>query len=279
MSLGSTVACPLRFSLGFGGTMAYETPDQLIAHRNDAAATLVELVDTLVGDFDVIDMLTVLTTRSVELVGAAAAGILLADSNGTLRVIGASNDQAHLLELLQVQNEEGPCLDSYRTGQVVTHPDLTMDSPWPRFAAVSVTQGYPSVCAVPMRLQELRLGCLNLFMSEPGALPESDVTLAQALADVASIAIMQDQSSRDSAVREAHLQRALDSRIVIEQAKGMIAVHQDVGMDAAFERLRSHARSNNLHLTDVATTLIDGSVSLDALQPQPPPPAPAPRSR
>ncbi len=255
-----------------------ETSDQLIAHRNDAAAALVELVDALVGDFDVIDMLTVLASRSVELLGAAAAGILLADSDATLRVIGSSNDQAHLLELLQVQNEEGPCLDSYRSGQVVTHPDLTEDSPWPRFAAVSVAQGYPSVCAVPLRLQEFRLGCLNLFMSETGALPDSDVTLAQALADVASIAIMQDRLSRDSAVREAQLQHALDSRIVIEQAKGMIAAHQDVSMDEAFARLRSHARSNNLRLTDIATAVIDGSIGLDALAPQRPPPPPGRRS-
>ena len=259
--------------------MVEKASDHLVADRNDAAAALVELVGALVGHFDVIDMLTVLSTRSVELVGAAAAGILLADSDGTLRVIGSSNDQAHLLELLQVQNEEGPCLDSYRTGQVVTHPDLTADSPWPRFAAVSVAQGYPSVCAVPLRLHEFRLGCLNLFMAETGALPDSDVALAQALADVASIAIMQDQLSRDSTVREAQLRHALDSRIVIEQAKGMIAVHQGVGMDEAFGRLRSHARSSNLRLTDVATAFTDGSVSLDALKPPPPPPPSGPRSR
>ncbi len=248
--------------------MADETHEQLIVDRNDAATAFVELVDALVGDFDVIDMLTVLATRSVELVGAAASGILLAGSDGTLRVVGAANEQAHLLELLQVQNEEGPCLDCYRTGQVINHADLTMDSPWPRFAAASVTMGYASVCAVPLRLRDFRMGCLNLFMSEAGALPDADVALAQALADVASIAIMQDQVSRDGAVREAQLQHALDSRIVIEQAKGMIAVHRGVGMDAAFVRLRSYARSNNLRLADVATTLIDGSVSLDVLNPQ-----------
>ena len=255
--------------------MADETANHFVVARNDVAAVLVELVDALVGDFDVIDMLNVLTTRSVELVGAASAGILLADSDGTLRVVGASNDQARLLELLQVQHEEGPCLDSYRIGQVVTHPDLTTDSPWPRFAAVSVAQGYRSVCAIPLRLREFRMGCLNLFMSDVGALPDSDVALAQALADIASSAIMQGQLSRDSAVRVAQLQHALDSRVVIEQAKGMIAVHQGVGMDAAFASLRSHARSSNLRLTDVARALTDGSVSLDALKPQRPPPPPA----
>ena len=258
--------------------MAEETSNELIVRRGDVAEAFVELVDALVGDFDVIDMLTVLTTRSVELLGAAAAGILLADTDETLRVIGSSNEQAHLLELLQVQNAEGPCLDSYRTGQVVSHRDLTAASPWPLFAAVSVAQGYPSVCAVPLRLKESRIGCLNLFMSEAIDLPGSDVALAQALADVASITIVQNQSTRNSDAQKAQLQHALNSRIVIEQAKGMIAAHSGVGMDAAFTRLRLHARSNNLRLTDVATTLIDGSVSLDALNQQRRPPPPAPQA-
>jgi GAF domain-containing protein len=258
--------------------MADETQNELMVRRVDAAGAFVEIVEALVGDFDVIDMLTLLALRSVELVGAAAAGILLADADETLRVIGSSNEQAHLLELLQVQNLEGPCLDSYRTGKVVSHRDLTSMSPWPRFAAASVAHGYPSVCAVPLRLKDARIGCLNLFMSEAVELPESDVALAQALADVASITIAQDQSTRDAETQKARLQHALDSRIVIEQAKGMIAVHLGVGMQAAFVRLRSHARNHNLRLTDVATRLIDGSMRLDALDPQRRPEPPPPRA-
>jgi GAF domain-containing protein len=262
-----------------GGAVTNEEQRELMVRRGDAAAAFVEIIDALVGDFDVIDMLTALTTRSVELLGAAAAGILLADADETLRVIGSSNEQAHLLELLQVQNAEGPCLDSYRTGMVVRHRDLTSVSPWPRFAAASVAAGYPSVCAVPLRLKESRIGCLNLFMTEAVELPDSDVALAQALADVASITIVQDQSTRDLDAQKTHLQHALDSRIVIEQAKGMIAARLGVGMDEAFTRLRSHARSNNQGLTDLATRLIDGSVSLDALhEPGRPPPSPRGKS-
>ena len=229
------------------------------------ATAFVELADALVGDFDVIDMLTGLTARCVELLGASAAGILLADSNGKLRVVGASNDKANLLELFQIQNEQGPCLDCYATGTVVSHPDLTASSPWPEFAAVSVAAGLPSVCAVPLRLRSLVLGCLNLFTAEPVELSDADVALAQALADVSSIAIVQDQAAREAAVREGNLQHALNSRIVIEQAKGMIAEGGRLGMDESFSALRAYARSNNLRLTEVAEALVSGAFAVDSV--------------
>ncbi len=219
------------------------------------AQTFVEIVDTLVGDFDVIEVLTLLTTRCVELLNVAAAGILLADGDGQLRVMGASTEVIELLELFQIQNDEGPCLDSFQTGRVVIHPELQIGSPWPKFAAESVRRGFPSVCAVPLRLKEVNLGCLNLFMSEPVRLPDTDVALAQALADVASIAIVQDQATRDALIREGQLQHALNSRIAIEQAKGMIAERAGLDMDHAFHRLRSYARDHNLGLTEVAETL------------------------
>ena len=228
------------------------------------ATAFVELVDTLVGDFDVIDVLTGLTGRCVELLGAAAAGVLLADPDGTLRVIGSSTEQIQLLELFQVQNEQGPCLDAYTTGKVVISADMTT-SPWPKFAAESIAAGFPSVCAIPLRLKSSVLGCLNLFMSEAVALSDTDVVIARALADVASIAIVQDQATRDSEVREGHLQYALQSRISIEQAKGMIAQRKDLDMDAAFRQLRDHARNNNRRLTDVAEAIATGALSVDAL--------------
>jgi GAF domain-containing protein len=229
------------------------------------ATTFVEIVDTLVGDFDVIEVLTRLTSRCVELLDAAAAGILLADSDGHLRVIGASNEQIQLLELFQVQNDEGPCLDCFHTGHVVLHSDLDTVSPWPLFAAECTNVGFASVCAVPLRLNARTLGCLNMFMAEPGGLTDTDVALAQALADVASIAIIQDQATRDAAVREGHLQHALNSRIAIEQAKGMIAERNHVDMDEAFSRLRAYARNHNLRLTDVADELIAGTTDVDAI--------------
>jgi transcriptional regulator with GAF, ATPase, and Fis domain len=242
------------------------------------ATTFLEIVDTLVDDFDVIDVLTLLTSRSVELLEAAAAGILLADSDGQLRVIGASTEQVGLLELFQIQNDEGPCLDCYNTGTVVLNSSLDEDSPWPRFAAESVSAGLPSVCAVPLRLKDLILGCLNLFMSEPVGLSDAEITLAQALADVASIAIVQDQATRQAALREGHLQHALTSRISIEQAKGMISERGHVDMDEAFNRLRSYARNNNRGLTEVAESLVVGTTSIDAVwdrrRPPPPPNVP-----
>jgi GAF domain-containing protein len=240
------------------------------------ATTFVEIVDTLVDDFDVIEVLTVLTSRSVELLEASAAGILLADTNGQLRVIGASTEEVGLLELFQIQNDEGPCLDCYRTGLVVRSSDVRSSSDWPKFAAESLRAGFPAVCAVPLRFKDLILGCLNLFMPEPVGLSDGEVALAQALADVASIAIVQDMATREAAVREGHLQHALTSRIVIEQAKGVIAERARVDMDDAFARLRAYARNNNRGLTEVAEGLVAGTVSIDLVahvRRPPPPPA------
>jgi GAF domain-containing protein len=239
---------------------------QRVANRQAlTAVTFLEIVDTLVDDFDVIEVLTLLTARSVELLEAAAAGILLADTTGQLRVIGASTEEIQLLELFQIQNDEGPCLDCFNSGTVVLNDDLHGPSPWPKFAAESVRAGFPSVCAVPLRLKDVILGCLNLFMSEPVRLSDADVALAQALADVASIAIVQDQATREAAVRESQLQHALLSRVVIEQAKGMIGERGGHEMGDAFERLRTFARNSNRGLTEVAEALVSGTLSVDSL--------------
>ncbi len=230
------------------------------------ATTFVEIVDTLVGNFDVIEVLTQLTSRCVELLDSAAAGILLADSDGHLRVVGASTEQIQLLELFQVQNDEGPCLDCFQTGQIVLHSDLDNASAWPNFSAVCTEAGFASVCAVPLRLKGHTLGCLNMFMFAPGGLSDADVALAQALADVASIAIIQDQATRDAAIREGDLQHALNSRIAIEQAKGMIAEQNNIDMDEAFARLRAYARSHNRGLTDLAEALVAGTTRVNAIK-------------
>lgn len=250
--------------------MPDEAEQRSLARQALTATAFVELVDTLVGDFDVIEVLTGLTARCVELLGAAAAGVLLADPDGTLRVIGSSTEQIMLLELFQVQNEQGPCLDSYTTGRVVSNADMTAGSPWPAFATVSSAAGFPSVCAIPLRLKALTLGCLNLFMTERVSLSVTEIALAQALADVASIAIVQDQSTRDTAVREGQLRYALQSRIAIEQAKGMIAQRGTLDMDAAFQRLRQYARDNNRRLTELAEAIATGLLSVDELTPAPP---------
>ncbi|HUP71767.1 MAG TPA: GAF and ANTAR domain-containing protein [Acidimicrobiales bacterium] len=230
-----------------------------------ATRTFVLLADTLVVDFDLMELLTVLADRCVTLFDAAAAGILLADHDGRLRVMAASDEQAELLELFQVQSDEGPCLDCYRTGDPVVNSDLRGQTPWPKFSAESIRLGFASVCALPMRLRNDVLGCLNLFMSQAMNLSAADVALAQALADVASIAIMQDAANRNATTRELQLQHALDSRIIIEQAKGMIAEHESVNMNTAFTLIRTFARNHNLALTEAAAELVEGNLSADAL--------------
>ncbi len=238
------------------------TPN-LVLREARVGRAFVQIIDTLVDDFDVIDLLTTLATRTVDVVGAAEAGILLAGPDRHLQLMAASNEPVQLLELYQLQNREGPCLDCYSTGEPVIAPDLRAETPWPRFAAECVSAGFPSVCALPIRLRDAVLGCLNLFMTEPGGLSSNDVALAQALADVACIAILQNQTAAEASQREQQLQRALDSRVSIEQAKGMIAERARVDMHEAFSRLRGYSRDNNLRLTEVAVGLVQGIVDLD----------------
>ena len=227
-----------------------------------ATTTFVEIVETLVHDFDIVDVLTTLTTRSVEVLDAAAAGILLADGTGHLRVIGASSDQIEALELFQIQNDEGPCLDCYTTGKVVAGTDLHDASPWPRFAARCTSAGYASVYAVPLRFNTEILGCLNLFMTGPGGLSVAEVALAQALADVATLAIAQSESLREPGITGEQLQRALDGRIAIEQGKGMIAEHTGVDLHDAFQILRAFARDSHRGLTEVADALVAAEIDI-----------------
>ena len=233
--------------------------------REDLIAdTFVEIVDSLVDDFDIIDMLTGLTVGCVSLDLATASGILLVDEDGKLRVMAASSERAHLLELFQLQNDEGPCLEAFSTGQSVLHADLsTAYDRWPRFAPEAVRAGFRSVQAFPLRLRATVIGAMNLFSAEPRDVDEPVTHLAQALADVASIAILQDQMIRKSDLRAGQLQHALDSRVAIEQAKGMLAERVHVDMDEAFTMLRTYARSERLHLTAVAMELVEGTLGLD----------------
>jgi GAF domain-containing protein len=228
------------------------------------AHAFLEIVDSLVDDFDVIELLTNLAHRTVELLEAAAVGILLADESGQLRVMAASNERVQLLELFQIQNEEGPCFDSFRTGAVVFSSELP-NALWPRFGVVSAEAGYRTVCAVPLRLRDAVLGCLNLFIEGSQPLSADEVALAQALADVASIAIVQDQLTRQAAIREGELQHALASRIAIEQAKGMIAERSGIDMHESFDRLRNYARGTNRGLTEVAESMVAGTLSVDTV--------------
>ena len=222
--------------------------------------TFVELTDTMVAGFDVIDFLHVLTDRSVQLLDVSAAGLLLADPRGELRVVAASSEAARLLELFQLQNHQGPCLDCYRAGQPVAAADLAAAAQrWPRFAAAARRAGFAAVQALPMRLREQVIGALNLFRADAGAFAPADVRVGQALADVATISLLHERSMRLSDTLSEQLQTALNSRVVIEQAKGKLAERLGVDMDQAFSLLRQHARSRNLRLSDLAQAFIDGS--------------------
>jgi transcriptional regulator with GAF, ATPase, and Fis domain len=236
----------------------------------------VELTDTMVADFDVIDFLHVLTDRSVQLLDVSAAGLLLADPRGELRVVAASSEAARLLELFQLQNDQGPCLDCFRTGQPVAAADLAAAAQrWPRFVPAARQGGFAAVQALPMRLREQVIGALNLFRAGPGAFPPADVRVGQALADVATISLLHERSMRYSDALNEQLQTALNSRVIIEQAKGKLAERLGLDMDQAFRLLRDSARVRNLRLSGLAQAFIDGSETLTALtasnSPQRPP--------
>ncbi len=231
------------------------------------ARTLVELADTLVADFDVVDLLTLLAYRCVDVLDVGAAGLMLAGPDGHLRVMASSSEAMRVLELFEVQAQEGPCLDCYRTGERVVNQDLsgTADRRWPRFSAEALAAGFRSVQAVPMRLRGTVIGALNLFRVEPGEMRQADVDAAQALADVATIAILQHRAVVAANVLNEQLNHALNSRVVIEQAKGVLAERESVSMEEAFAVLRHHARKHNLLLADVARDIVGGALSASDL--------------
>ena len=220
--------------------------------------TFVDLADTMVADFDVINFLHLLTDRSVRLLAASAAGAVLADPRGELRVAAASSEEAELLELFQLQNDQGPCLECFRTGRPVTARDLTGPlQRWPRFADAAAQSGFRAVEALPMRLRDQVIGALNLFRAEPGPFDPADLRIAQALADVATIGLLHARNLRRRETVAEQLQAALNSRVVIEQAKGKLAERLSIDMDRAFQMLRDYARNTNQHLTDVARDFVD----------------------
>ncbi|MEU8137021.1 GAF and ANTAR domain-containing protein [Streptodolium elevatio] len=231
------------------------------------AQTFVELADNLVADFDLIDFLRLLTDRCVGMLGVGAAGVLLADPKGDMRVMAASDERVRLLELFQLQNDEGPCLDCYRTGTSVTVSDLaTQADRWPRFVTEALHSGYAAVQALPMRLRHEVVGALNLFRATPGEFDTVDTQIAQALADVATISLLQQRSTHRSDVLNEQLQHALDSRVLIEQAKGKLAERHNIDMEQAFTALRGYARSHNRRLSDLAQAFVNGTENLTELK-------------
>ncbi|HTK67652.1 MAG TPA: GAF and ANTAR domain-containing protein, partial [Pseudonocardia sp.] len=244
------------------GRLAVGRPDR--EHRVTEA--FVALADTLVDDYDIIELLDQLVGYCVDLLAADAAGLLLGDARQQLRVVAASSEDAATVELLQLQAEEGPCLQCYRDVAQVRVPDLSqVPDRWPRFVSAVLGQGaFASVHAIPLRLRGQAIGAVNLFHRTPGPLPEPDLGLAQALADVATIGIVSERAIRRGEVLNEQLQTALDSRVVIEQAKGILSQRLGISVDLAFELLRRLARSDNRRLSDLARDTVEGRLDLRA---------------
>jgi transcriptional regulator with GAF, ATPase, and Fis domain len=237
-----------------------------VTRERQLVETFVEVADTLVDDFDVIDFLLTLAGRCVQLLDVDAAGIMLIDQRGHLHAAAASTESARLVELFELQTDVGPCVDCCRTGSPVVNADLDANSErWPRFAEAARSSGFVAVHALPLRLRENVIGALNLFSADSRVLTEDDVRAGQALADVATIGILAQRGLHQAELLAEQLQNALNSRIVIEQAKGVLAERRRISVDEAFTLLRDHARKSNLRLSDVARDVAEGSTTASEL--------------
>lgn len=227
----------------------------------------VALADTLVADYDVVELLEGLVLSCLDLLDIDQAGILLTDQRGSLRLVAASSEATRLVELLQLQSEEGPCLECVATGTPITVPDLsTQQERWPTFSPAAMSVGFSSVHALPLRLREQTIGGLNLFTTGARrSLDDDDRRIAQALADVATIGILQQRSISRSSLLAEQLQSALNSRIVVEQAKGVLAERGTLDMQSAFARLRDYARAHHQKLSDVAANVVHERLAADAV--------------
>jgi GAF domain-containing protein len=226
---------------------------------------VVSLVDSLLDDFDVVDLLTELTERCAELLDVESAGLLLADPLEQLRLLAATSEETRELELFQLQADEGPCMDCYSSGQPVSVANLQAEADrWPRFVQAALDAGFASVHAVPMRAAGIVLGALGLFGTRPGALDDADLLVGQTLAHIASVAILQEHAPTPSTVMP-QLRSALTGRILVEQAKGFLRESLDISVEQAFQLLRRYARTNGDHLTDVARRLMTDRQARPAL--------------
>ena len=235
------------------------------------SAAFVKLADTLIADFDVVDLLHWLVEECTQILDTQAGGLLLVNPAGELQLVASTSEEAELVEILQLAAGGGPCLDCFRTGKPVTVGDISAESEkWPEFSAEALKQGFRSVHATPLRLRGQTIGTMNLFSTHVGELAPADITVAQALADVATIGILQERNIRSANLVSEQLQLALDSRILIEQAKGVLAATVGMSMNEAFAAMRTYARNNNLTLRKVAEDVIERRIAFEALAPAQP---------
>ncbi len=231
------------------------------------AEVFVELADTLVEEFDVVDLLQTLTERCVELIDTDAAGLMLDDQRGNLRLIAHTHESARLLELFELQQQEGPCLDCFATGQVLANIDLAAATErWPSFTQAAREVGFGTSHAVPLRLRRQVIGALNLFAAGRRPLDDDSLAVARGLADIATIGLLHERAVRDQVALSEQLQTALHSRILIEQAKGVLSAQTGTSVEAAFALMRTHARRTGRPLTEVAGAVVAGQVDAGALR-------------
>lgn len=225
--------------------------------------TVGTLADSLVDDFDVVELLQLLVDESAKIFDASAAGILLVSPEGVLEVLVSTSERSEFVGLMQLRAGEGPCVEAVETGKTVSVTDMRdVSDRWPAFAADAARSGYASLHAIPLRVRSNTIGSLNLFRDRVGELNDKDATAARTLADIATISILQQRLVGESRLAQEQLQRALDTRVVIEQAKGFVAQQHNLSMDAAFNRIRSHARSTQTRLSAVATEITEGRLTL-----------------
>lgn len=226
----------------------------------------VTLADTLTSDFDVVDLLHTLVEETAQILGIEAGGLMLADPQGHLQLMTSTSESADLVEIMQLAAAAGPCIDCFNTGTAVSVPDIQQsDGRWPAFQRAALQQGFHSVHATPMKLRGQIIGTMNLFGTSRGAVSDRDAAVAKALADVATIGILQERLIREGQVIAEQLHSALDSRVIIEQAKGIIAHSQSVDMGDAFSVLRSYARNNNVTIRSVAEQISNRTLTVHAM--------------
>jgi GAF domain-containing protein len=237
-----------------------------MSRDQDLLTAFIEFADTLVDDYDVVEFLHRLAERCVELADVTEAGIMLADRDGSLRYVASSSERMRLIELFELQHDEGPCVDAYRTGVAVQSASTDdANTRWPRFGPHALDVGFQAMAALPMRLRTDVIGALNLFSVPPEPLGPDEQRIVQALADIATIGILQERALSDRHVVVNQLQAALESRVAIEQAKGIVAEHNHITVDEAFSQLRGYTRSHNRLLSQTAADIINGTLSADAL--------------
>jgi GAF domain-containing protein len=235
----------------------------------DLVRSLVEMADTLVDDYDVVDLLTGLAGRCVNLLGVSAAGVMLTQPAGRLRLVASSSEAMRLLELFELQAQQGPCLDAFHTGEAVPHETLDPGTGrWPSFTAAALTAGFRSASALPLRYRDVTLGALNLLSTSADPMADEDRIVARAFADLAAVSIVQNRAHVEAKRLNEQLSAALTSRVVIEQAKGVLAERAGIELAEAFARMRAYARDHNRRLADVAEAAVAGTLEPSAWLPR-----------